>query len=80
MKQDQQRQQGRDERSGISPGLTGLLIGFVVALLWVLFGFLKLLFIIAFSGAGYYVGIHYFRDRETIKRLIDKILPPGMFR
>ncbi len=79
-KQDPQRQQGREERFGLTPGLIGLLIGFVVALLWVLFGFWRLLFILALSGAGYFVGVRYFRDRESIKKLIDKIFPPGMFR
>ncbi|HHW93181.1 MAG TPA: DUF2273 domain-containing protein [Clostridiaceae bacterium] len=79
-KHDPQRRQARDERYRLSPGLIGFLVGFVIALLWVLFGFWRLLFILALSGAGYYIGVRYFRDRDAFKKLIDKIFPPGMFR
>ncbi|HHX18995.1 MAG TPA: DUF2273 domain-containing protein [Clostridiaceae bacterium] len=79
-KNDPQRRQARDERERLSPGLIGFLVGLAIALLWVLFGFWRLLFILALSTVGYYIGVRYFRDRDAIKKLIDKIFPPGMFR
>lgn len=79
-KHDSQRRQAREDRQRLSPGLIGFMVGLSVALLWVLFGFWRLLFILALSGAGYYIGVRYFRDRDAFKKLIDKIFPPGMFR
>lgn len=80
LKHDPQRRQVREERQRLSPGFVGFLVGLSVALLWVLFGFWRLLFILALSGVGYYIGVRYFRDRDAFKKLIDKIFPPGMFR
>lgn len=70
----------RPDQASLSSGPAGALIAFVFALLWVIFGFWKLLFILLLTLAGYFVGYRYFRDRDTIRKLIDKILPPGMFR
>ncbi len=64
----------------LTPGVIGALILFVIALLWVILGIWKLLFILLMTVAGYFIGYRYFRDRDTIRKLIDKILPPGMFR
>ncbi|HZK29429.1 MAG TPA: DUF2273 domain-containing protein [Clostridia bacterium] len=63
-----------------SPAVIGALIAFVFALLWMIFGFWKLLVILFLTIVGAYIGFRYFRDHESIKKLIDKILPPGMFR
>ncbi|HPX92947.1 MAG TPA: DUF2273 domain-containing protein [Bacillota bacterium] len=74
---------GKPDRGGrppLSSGIIGALIMFAVALLWILFGFWRLLFIFLLTLAGYYVGFRYFRDRDAIRKLIDRILPPGMFR
>ena len=49
-KHDSQRRQVREERQRLSPGLIGFMVGLSVALLWVLFGFWRLLFILALSG------------------------------
>lgn len=70
----------RPDPTPLPPGPVGGLIAFVFALLWVIFGFWKLLFIIILTLIGYFVGYRYFRDRDSIRKLIDKILPPGMFR
>lgn len=74
---DRSREAGQ---TPIPPGRVGALIAFIFALLWVIFGFWKLLFILVITLVGYFVGYRYFRDRDSIRRLIDKILPPGMFR
>lgn len=62
------------------PGYTGAVVAFVIALLWVRFGFFKMLFVLLLTALGYYVGIRYFSDRETMKRYLDKLFPPGKFR
>lgn len=61
-------------------GRTGALIAFVLALLLVIFGFLRTLFIIILSLLGYYIGVRYFSSERSIKELLDKIFPPGRFR
>ncbi len=72
--------QGWGERPRVTSGLIGALIMFVIGLLWVVLGFWKLLFILVLTVAGYYLGFRYFFNREAIRKLIDRILPPGMFR
>lgn len=61
-------------------GVIGGLVGFVVGILLILFGFIKTLFILFLTAAGYFVGIKLFNDRESIKNFLDKLLPPGRFR
>ncbi|NLA96170.1 MAG: DUF2273 domain-containing protein [Clostridiaceae bacterium] len=77
---DQAGKPNRGGRPPLSSGVVGALIMFVFALLWVIFGFWKLLFILVLTLVGYYVGFRYFCDRDAIRKLIDRILPPGMFR
>lgn len=80
-RQDSPDKTKRDEaRFSFSPGVIGALLAFVIALIWMVLGFWKLLFILILTVAGYFVGFRYLRDRDAIRRLIDKILPPGMFR
>lgn len=62
------------------PGRNGALLAFVLALLIVIFGILKTLFILLLTLLGYYVGIRYFSNQKTIKELLDRIFPPGRFR
>ncbi|MDD4324154.1 MAG: DUF2273 domain-containing protein [Eubacteriales bacterium] len=62
------------------PGVAGAIVGFAIALIWVRFGFFRLLFILVLTALGYYLGIRYFSDRETVRRWLDKIFPPGKFR
>ena len=65
---------------GKNPGMIGGVIGFTLALSLVIFGFFKTLFIIFLTGLGIFLGVRYFSNKETIRNLLDKILPPGMFR
>jgi uncharacterized membrane protein len=65
---------------GKNPGVIGGTVGLALALSLVIFGFLKTLFIIALTGVGVFLGIRYFSNKEAIRNLLDKILPPGMFR
>jgi len=65
---------------GKNPAQTGAVIGLVLALLLVIFGFWKTLFILALSGTGYYLGNRFFSSPEDFRNLLDKILPPGKFR
>jgi uncharacterized membrane protein len=62
------------------PGLIGAGIGLTLALSLVIFGFFKTLFILLLTFAGYIIGTLYLRDKEKIRELLDRILPPGLFR
>ncbi|HHU04628.1 MAG: DUF2273 domain-containing protein [Saccharofermentanales bacterium] len=62
------------------PGVIGAIVGFFLALIWVRFGFFRLVFILILTALGYYIGVRYFSDRETVRRWLDKIFPPGKFR
>lgn len=63
-----------------NPGAAGALIGFAFALSWVIFGFFKTLFILALTAMGYFIGVRYFSHKEDFRELLNKILPPGLFR
>jgi len=65
---------------GRNPGMIGAVVGLSLALLLVIFGVLKTLFILALTLAGYLIGVRYFANRDDFRDLLDKILPPGMFR
>ena len=60
--------------------LIGALIGLVMSVLIITIGWVKTVFIVLFVVAGYYVGKRLSRDRECIKKFLDKILPPGTYR
>lgn len=73
----------RDLIKGISSGgagTKGAIFAFVLAILLLVFGFFKTLFILILTGAGYYVGTRYFENIEDFKELLDKLFPPGFFR
>lgn len=61
-------------------GKKGAIIGFIVALLLVIFGLLKTIFILILTLIGYYIGVRHFSDEKSIKELFDRIFPPGRFR
>lgn len=65
---------------GRNPGTVGAVIGFSLALSLVLFGLVKTLFLIGMTFLGYFLGVRYFSNKEAFRNLLDKILPPGMFR
>ena len=45
-----------------------------------IFGLVKTLFLIGMTLLGYFLGVRYFSNKEAFRNLLDKILPPGMFR
>lgn len=55
-------------------------IGLALALSLVIFGVLKTLFILILTALGVFLGVRYFSNKEAIRNLLDRILPPGMFR
>jgi len=61
-------------------GLIGGAVGFLFAILLVVFGFLRTLFIVIVTLAGYLIGVKLFSDKERLKNFLDKIIPPGRFR
>lgn len=69
-----------DRLTAKNPGLMGAAFGFALALLWVIFGFFRMLFVLALTAGGYYVGVRWFSNRETIKNVLDRLFPPGLFR
>jgi uncharacterized membrane protein len=69
-----------DNLKGKNPGLIGGLTGLTLALSLVIFGFFKTLFIIAMTALGIFLGVRYFNNKEAIRNLLDKIMPPGKFR
>jgi uncharacterized membrane protein len=65
---------------GKNPGMVGGAIGLALALSLVIFGVLKTLFILVLTALGVFLGVRYFSNKEAIRNLLDRILPPGMFR
>jgi uncharacterized membrane protein len=61
-------------------GLVGGGAGFLLALLLVIFGLFKTLFIIILTIVGYFLGVKLFSDKEKMKDFMDKLIPPGRFR
>lgn len=61
-------------------GMIGGAAAFTIALLLVIFGFGKTLFIFLMTLAGYLIGVRLFSDKERLKDFLDKIIPPGRFR
>ena len=61
-------------------GIIGAAIGFLLAVLILILGFFKVLFIAIFAGVGYYIGKRIHEDKDYIKNLLDRVLPPGTYR
>lgn len=61
-------------------GVLGALVGFFAAVAILLFGFFKVLFIAILAGVGYYIGKRIHDDKDYVKNLLDKVLPPGTYR
>lgn len=60
--------------------IKGSAIGFLLAVLILILGFLKVLFIAILTGLGYYIGKRLHKDKNYIKNLLDRVLPPGTYR
>lgn len=61
-------------------GIIGAAIGLLLAALILILGFFKVLFIALFVGVGYYIGTRIHGDKDYIKNLLDRVLPPGTYR
>lgn len=61
-------------------GLNGAAIGLVIAVAILLLGFFRVLFIALLTGVGYYIGKRIHEDKDYIKNLLDRVLPPGTYR
>ena len=61
-------------------GINGALIGLLLAVCILLFGLFKMPFILIFSGIGYYIGNKLYEDKDYIRNLLDRVLPPGTYR
>lgn len=61
-------------------GILGAVAGLIVSVAILLFGFFKVLFIAILAGIGYYIGKRIQDDKDHIKNLLDRVLPPGTYR
>ncbi|MCX7843262.1 MAG: DUF2273 domain-containing protein [Clostridia bacterium] len=61
-------------------GINGALVGFAAATVILLIGIFKTLFLAICIGTGYYVGKRLSEDKDYIKNLLDRVLPPGSYR
>ncbi|HAA42835.1 MAG TPA: DUF2273 domain-containing protein [Ruminiclostridium sp.] len=60
--------------------INGALGGLIFSVTVLLVGFLKTIFIAICVLAGYYIGKKISNDKDYIKNLLDRILPPGTYR
>ena len=60
--------------------VTGGLIGLALGLSFVLFGIIKTIVLAVCIFLGLFVGRKLKADRNFVKNIIDKILPPGSYR
>lgn len=60
--------------------INGAAMGFILAVLILVIGLLKVIFIALFTGVGYYIGKRIHDDKDYIKNLLDRVLPPGTYR
>ncbi len=61
-------------------GVIGGIVGLVIACAILIIGFLHTLFIAICVGIGYYIGKRLSEDKDYIKNLLDRVLPPGTYR
>lgn len=61
-------------------GINGAVIGLLLGLALVFLGLLKTVILAICILAGYFVGRMLQKDKNFVKNLLDKILPPGSYR
>lgn len=61
-------------------GINGGMAGFVIAVIILVIGLFKTLFIALCVGIGYYLGKKIYEDKDYLRNLLDRILPPGTYR
>ena len=60
--------------------INGIAIGAIIAIVLIRYGLLQSVFITVCVLVGYYIGKKYENDKGFIRKIIDKILPPGRYR
>jgi uncharacterized membrane protein len=60
--------------------ILGAAIGLSIAIIVLLLGFIKAIFIVVCVVFGFYIGKRLSQDKDYIKNLLDRILPPGTYR
>ncbi len=60
--------------------VNGALIGLAVGFSFVFLGLLKTLFVALCVCVGAYIGRQMQKDKNFLRNLLDKILPPGSYR
>jgi len=60
--------------------ITGTATGLIAAIMILSLGFFKSLFIAVLVFLGYYIGKRVANDKDYLKNLLDRILPPGTYR
>jgi uncharacterized membrane protein len=60
--------------------INGAITGIVIAVTVLAIGVFRTLFIAICAGIGYYIGKRLSHDKDYIKNLLDKVLPPGTYR
>ena len=60
--------------------INGAIIGLIAGLLLVFAGLLRTIIILACVFFGYYIGKKLQSDKDFLKKLLDRILPPGFYK
>lgn len=60
--------------------VNGAIIGFLIAISVLIIGLLKFIFIVICMAVGYYIGKVISVDKDYLRKLLDKIFPPGTIR
>ena len=55
--------------------MTGAVVGFLVAILFLVAPFWKVLFVIVLTVIGYWAGKIFGQKRDLLKKFLDRILP-----
>lgn len=58
----------------------GGIIGLIAGVAFLVFGFLKVLFIALCVGLGYYIGKNMSEGKNFIRNIKDKLFPPKMYK
>ncbi len=61
-------------------GVNGALIGLLVGLSFIFVGIIETLFLAFCVLLGFFIGRKLQKDKDFLKNLLDKILPPGSYR
>lgn len=61
-------------------GFDGAAAGLLVAVAVLLLGVFRVVFIAICVGIGYFIGTKVSDNKDYLKNLLDRILPPGTYR